>query len=108
MDNGNGQKFEFDIQKRAQAGMKATFRALVAAYIIYLGYKIISGAAGFWQSAAGAVFIAAALAFGVYAWRRWRIDLEAARLPKEAPDGGEAGDEADDEDPDPDEEESHG
>ena len=83
MENHNDQRFEYDIQKRAQAGMKATFRGLVAAYIIYLGYKLIQDAAGVWQIAAGVVFIVVALAFGVYAFRRWRIDLEAARLPDE-------------------------
>ena len=81
MNNQNDPKFEYDIQQRAQAGVKATFRGVVAAYIVYMGYKLIHDADVVWHIAAGAVFIAAALAFGVYTWRRWRIDLEAARLP---------------------------
>ena len=83
MDNNNSPKFEYDIQKRAQSGVKATFRVVVAAYIAYLGYKLIRDAEASWTIVVGAVFIAAALAFCVYAWKRWRIDLEAARLPDE-------------------------
>lgn len=90
MDNKNDMKFEYDIQKRAQAGMKATFRGVVAVYIAYLGYKLIRDAAGFWTVAAGVFFIAAAIGFGVYTWKRWHIDLEAAHLP-------DADDEPDDE-----------
>ncbi len=83
MDNKKSQRLEYDVQLRAQAGMKATFRGLVAAYIVYLGYQLIRDAAGGWQIAAGVFFIAAALGFGIYTFRRWRIDLEAARLPDE-------------------------
>ena len=83
MENNNSPKFEYDIQQRAQAGVKATFRGVVAAYIAYLGYKLIRDAESIWHIVASIVFIAAALAFGVYAFRRWRIDVEAARLPDE-------------------------
>ncbi len=93
MENNNRPKFEYDMQMRAQAGVRAAFRGVVAAYIAYLGYKLIRSAEASWPIAAGAVFIAAALAFGVYTWRRWRIDLEAARLPDE----GESDEDEDDE-----------
>ena len=83
MENKNSQKLEYDVRKRAQAGVKATFRGVVAAYIIYLGYKVIREPASIWQIAAGVFFIAAALGFGVYTWKRWHLDLEAARLPDE-------------------------
>lgn len=77
---------EFDIQKRARAGTTATLRAAVAAYILYLGWKIMTAVGSsvppLLAKGIGAVFIAAALAFGVYAWKRWRVDLENARLPK--------------------------
>ena len=96
MENNNSPKFEYDIQQRAQAGVKATFRGVVAAYIAYLGYKLIRDANGAWQIAVGAVFIAAALAFGVYAWKRWHIDLAAAKLPDE--DEPNEADEDEDED----------
>ena len=90
----NGQRFEYDVQQRARAGVKATLRGAVAVYIVYLGYQLVRDAEGAWQIAAGVFFIAAALAFGVYAFRRWRLDLEAARLPEEDgsdgdPTGGE-------------------
>ena len=109
MENNNSPRFEYDIQQRAQAGVKATFRGAVAVYIAYLGYRLIRDAESVWHIVAGAVFIAAALAFGVYAFRRWRIDVEAARLPDEAEpdesegDAGEYGDEDDYEDDTPEE-----
>ena len=102
MENNNSPKFEYDIQLRAQAGLKATFRGVVAAYIAYLGYKLIRDAEASWSIVVGAVFIVVALAFGVYAFRRWRIDLEAARLPDEDESEAEDGD-GEDEDEDEDE-----
>ena len=85
----NGQKLEFDVRKRASAGTKATFRGIVAVYIAYLGVRLVRDAASGWQIAAGIFFIVAALAFGVYIFRRWRLDLEAARLPEEDGSAGE-------------------
>ena len=89
--NNSEAKFEYDIQKRARAGTSATLRAAVAIYIIYLGRSIIKGVregtstmAPWLGWTAGIVFIAAALGFGVYAWKRWRMDLENARLPQDA------------------------
>ena len=82
------EKLEYDVQKRARAGTAATARAAVALYIIWLGYKIICGSLDgsnpmppvvAWS--AGIVFIAASIAFCFYIWKRWRADLEAARLP---------------------------
>ena len=80
-------KLEYDVQKRARAGTAATARAAVALYVAWLGVKIIRGvkeggttvppALG-WTM--GIVFIAAALGFCFYIWKRWRADLEAARL----------------------------
>ena len=105
----NDQRFEYDIQKRARAGVRATLRGAVALYIIYLGYQLVRDAAGPWQAAAGVFFIVAALAFGLYALRRWRLDLEAARLPETAeadpddcPGGCEADDPGEDDDPEED------
>ena len=81
-------KLEYDVQKRAKAGTAATARAAVAVYVIWLGVKIIRGtieggttvppAVGW---IAGIFFIAASIAFCFYVWKRWRADLEAARLP---------------------------
>lgn len=79
-------KLEYDIQKRARAGTAATFRAVVAAYLIYLGWKIATAGDGSMPPLAarliGCAFIVAAIAFGIYTWKRWRLDLEAARLPE--------------------------
>ena len=81
---------EYDVQKRAKAGTAATARAAVALYVAWLGVKILRGMneggstvppAVSWI--AGLTFIAAALAFCFYIWKRWRTDLEAARLPEE-------------------------
>ena len=81
-------KLEYNVQERARAGTKATFRAVVAIYIAYLGYKLIREPAAGWSVAVGVAFIAAALAFGYYIWRQWHIDVEKARLP--GTDGNDA------------------
>lgn len=80
-------KAQYDVQKRARADTAATFRAVVVGYLAYLGWKI-ANAEGSSMSALTArlistAFIIAAIAFGVFAWNRWRRDLEAARLPEE-------------------------
>lgn len=86
--NGDKPEFEYDIQLRAKAGTAATFRGAVALYIIYLGWTILrnclegSSTLPLWLGwVAGIGFITAALGFGVYAFKRYRIDLEAAKLP---------------------------
>lgn len=86
--NRDRPEFEYDIQLRAKAGTAATFRGAVALYIIYLGWTILRGyfdgssPLPVWVSwTAGIGFITAALAFGVYTLKRYRSDLEAAKLP---------------------------
>ena len=77
---------EYDIQKRARADTTALLRAVVAGYILYLGWNIVAARDSAMPPTAaklaGAVFMTAAIAFGVYTWKRWRLDLEAARLPE--------------------------
>lgn len=90
-------KLEYDVQERAKAGTKATFRAVVALYIAYLGYKLIREPQAGWSVAVGVAFIAAALAFGYYIWRQWHIDVEKARLPET---DGQSGEQTDGETPD--------
>ena len=99
MDEKN--RVEYDVQRRARAGTSATLRALVAGYLVYLAWQIVKGvrsgetsmspAVGY---AAAAFFLLAALVFAVYLIRRWKKEVEAARLPadrEEAPQGeGEA------------------
>ena len=101
MNENRNDKLEYDVQKRAKAGTAATFRAVVAVYIIYLGYNIlrstIDGSSTLppWVGwTVGIFFIAAALGFGYYIWRRWHRDVEAARLP-EAPEPQEIEEEDD-------------
>lgn len=87
---------EYDVQRRARAGTNATLRALVAGYLVYMAWQILKNvrsgettmtpAVGY---AAAAVFLLAAAAFAVYLIRRWRIEVEAARLP-ESDDPAEA------------------
>ncbi len=81
------ERFEYDIQKRARAGTAATARAAVALYVIWLGVRIIRSVSDGSSSMspvlawfAGLIFITASLAFAFYTWKRWRADLEAARL----------------------------
>ena len=79
------EKLKYDIQKRARAGTAATFRAVVAGYIAYLGWKIATAEGSTMSPLAAKLiataFLVAAIAFGVYTWKRWRLAVEAARLP---------------------------
>ena len=88
MNDRDGSKLEYNVQERARAGTRATFRAVAALYILYLGYQLIRGTVDGsstlppWAGwSVGIFFIAAALGFGYYIWKRWRADVEAARIP---------------------------
>ena len=79
---------DYDEVKRARAGGIATLRALVAGYMAYLAWQIVKGVRSGESSMSPAVaylaagfFALAAAAFLVYLIRRWRADVEAARLP---------------------------
>ena len=81
--------YEYDAAKRTRANNLAVLRALVAAYLAWLGFSLIRdcvrGASTLSPAFAwtvGLVFIAAALAFGFYIRRQWKRELAAARLPK--------------------------
>ena len=87
--------FEYDAAKRTRANNLAVLRALVAAYLAWLGFSLIRdclrGASTLSPAFAwtvGLVFIAAALAFAFYIRRQWKRELAAARLPK--PEANEA------------------
>ena len=97
MKKSENEYLEYDVRMRAQAGTTATFRAVVAAYIIYLGVTLIRGAINgggsekfpLWAGwLFGLLFIACGAGFGVYIFKRWRADVEAARLlpPEEEPE----------------------
>ena len=82
------QQFEYDIQKRAKAGTAATLRAVISVYVIYLGWTVLKGVLNgsspvpVWVGwLVAIVFTAGAVAFGVYTWKTYLRDREAARLP---------------------------
>ena len=86
---------EYDPSKRTRASNTAVLRAVVAAYLAYLGFDLlrdrirgISTLSPVFAWTAGLGFIAAALAFGLYTWKLWKRELEAARLPADS--AGEA------------------
>ncbi len=87
----NGDRPVYNVQKRANAGTAATFRVAVAAYIFYLGYKIlrdqlqgVSTLPAWVAWLAGIVFIGGALAFCFYTYERYRADLAAAVVKTDA------------------------
>ena len=87
--------FEYDTAKRTKANNLAGLRAVVAGYLVYLGFSLIrdllrgtSTLSPAFAWTVGLVFIAAALAFAFYIWRQWKRELAAARLPK--PEANEA------------------
>ncbi len=83
----------YDPAKRNKAVNMATLRAVVAAYLLYLGVSILwdylrgsstLSALVAWSSGLG--FSVAAIAFGFFTWKHLRAGLEAAQL-SEASDG---------------------
>ena len=86
--NGND-RLKYDVQKRARAGVAATLRVIVAGYLIYIGYRIYKGAADGSSTMSvttacmiAVLFALAAIVFGIYTYRQWRREVEAARLPE--------------------------
>lgn len=83
------EKKRYHMVRKNRADTRALLRGLVSAYLLYLGWKLISGAGrdptfspvlGY---LAGGLFAVAALAFGFYTWRRYLSDREAALLTPE-------------------------
>lgn len=73
-------------QKRSKAMNLASLRAVVAAYLVYLGSSLIvdhlrgsSTLSPVFVWLVGLVFITAGIVFGFYVWRHWRADHDAAR-----------------------------
>ena len=82
-------RLEYDVQMRARAGVAATLRALVAGYLLYTGWRIYKGSSDGSSSMSittaciiAVAFAAVAAAFGIYTFRQWRRDVEAARMPE--------------------------
>ena len=83
------EKKRYHMVRKNRADTRALLRGLVSAYLLYLGWKLMTGAGrdptfspvlGY---LAGGLFAAAALAFGFYTWRRYLSDREAALLTPE-------------------------
>ena len=77
-------------QKRAKAQNLATLRAVVAAYLVYLGGSMIvdhlrgrSTVSPILVWASGLFFIASGIAFGYFIWKNWRADSAAEPSPEE-------------------------
>ena len=74
----------YDADKKSKAERAALFRAVVAGYIGYLGYKIACAEdttmSVTLSRVLGIAFIAAAAGFAVYIVKRWRSDMENARI----------------------------
>lgn len=80
----------YDMAKKNRANLRATFRGVVALYLLYIAQKMVKNLyAGATDMSAGtawliaAAFAAAAVIFGIYTWRSYRRDLAAAKLPDE-------------------------
>ena len=86
-----GERSDPNAPRKPGADSRAWLRAIVAGYLIYLGYSLIrdhlkgiSSMAPWLSWACGLFFIAAGAAFGFYTWRSWRAAREAAQ-PSEEP-----------------------
>lgn len=86
---------ETPAQKRNRAMNIATLRAVVAAYLVYLGGSLIvdylrgrSGVSPFLAWGPGLLFIAAGIGFGYYTWKTWRAAAAAAEQSAEEEQNG--------------------
>lgn len=82
-------KKRYNVFRKNKADLRVLLRALVAAYLLYLGWKLITSGgdtASFPPALGyglGALFAAGAIAFGCYTWRAYRADLRDAELTPE-------------------------
>ena len=84
---------ETPVQKRNRAMNLASLRAVVAAYLVYLGGSLIvdhlrgrSEMPPLLAWAAGLIFIAAGLGFGYYIWKQWKSESAPAIPAANEPD----------------------
>lgn len=85
------EEVKYDAGKRLKALRSAALRIIVAVYIGYLAYKIAAAEDTSMSVTTariiGSVFMAAAVAFGIYSFVRMRSELSAARIKEESPEG---------------------
>ncbi|WP_296691021.1 hypothetical protein [Ruminococcus sp.] len=78
---------KYDQVKYSKALRFAALRFIVAVYICYLAFKIASADDTTMSKTLcwiiGGVFIAAAIGFGVYSYKRFHADLDDAKLKEE-------------------------
>ena len=88
-----------DPEKRSRAMTALTLRGVVAGYIAYLAYKIVSAEDTEMSRTLcfvlGAVFLVAAILVGTYSFLRFRSDMKAAVIAEDNTVEIEAADEAD-------------
>ncbi len=82
-------KIEYDSQLKAKALTGFGMRLVIAAYIVYLAWRVLSGMLkgetpipSLAVIIISALFLGAAIAFCVYAWRVYKKALKAAELPE--------------------------
>ena len=86
-----GERSDTHTPRSSGADGRAGLRAVVAGYLIYLGFSLIrdhlngsSVMAPWFAWASGLFFIAAGIAFSFYTWKTWRAASKAAP-PAETP-----------------------
>lgn len=85
---------EYDVQKKNRAALHGTLRGVVCVYLVFLAWQVVRGlpssAMPGWAGwCFAAVFAAAAAAFGLYSWNRYKKDLAGALLRPETEPGAD-------------------
>lgn len=82
-------KTKYNIVRKNQADLHGLLRALVSLYLLYLAYHLLfagrddSSFPPAARIAAGILFAVCAVAFGIYAFRRYQADRRKAELTDE-------------------------
>ena len=80
-------KKRYHIVRKQQADLTALLRGLVAAYLLYLAWKLGSGSDSGFPTAArlltAGLFAAGAVLFGGFTWKQYRSALKEAELTPE-------------------------
>jgi TRAP-type C4-dicarboxylate transport system permease small subunit len=98
MDHQQG---KYDEALRSKAIGTSAIRAVVAGYLVYLGYTLIrdwlrgGSTMSPWVAwGIGLLFCIGGAAFGLYTWKQYRAALKAAELPAEETEEAEPPEEA--------------
>ncbi len=80
-------KKRYHVVRKQQADMKALLRGLVAAYLLYLAWKLGGSGGSDLPAAArsliGGLFAVGAVLFGWFTWKQYRSALKEAELTPE-------------------------